>query len=211
MHAPAEAPGAADHASMAARPAEYEAATQRWMQQTVQHIMRARDRIYAQLRTETAETVPATRLDLGAGQELAVDPFRIHVDGSIAVDPLIDGDLEDLHVQISSIADQQLEQIMRAYFTTISKVTDETGNTIDAHGDAAEGLLAVLEKMDIAFGEDGMPALEMIVSPADADRIRTQLGALTAEQQQRLTEIINRKREECFASRRRRRLPRYGH
>src|SRR6516165_2485554 len=81
MHAPAEAPGAADHASMAARPAEYEAATQRWMQQTVQHIMRARDRIYAQLRTETAETVPATRLDLGGGQELAVDPFRIHVDG----------------------------------------------------------------------------------------------------------------------------------
>jgi hypothetical protein len=59
MHAPAEASGAADRASIAARPAEYEAATQRWMQQTVQHIMRARDRLYAQLRTETAETVPA--------------------------------------------------------------------------------------------------------------------------------------------------------
>jgi hypothetical protein len=100
---------------------------------------------------------------------------------------------------------------MRVYFTMISKVTDETGNTSDARGDAAEGLLAVLEKMDIAFGEDGMPALEMIVSPTDADRIRAQLGALTAEQQQRLTEIINRKREEYSASRRRRRLPRHGH
>jgi hypothetical protein len=89
MQAPAEPPGAADYASIAARPAEYEAATQRWIQQTVQHIMRARDPIYAQLRTEQAETVPATRLDLGDGQELAVDPFRIHVDGSIAIDPLI--------------------------------------------------------------------------------------------------------------------------
>ncbi len=211
MQAPAEPSGAADHASIAARPAEYEAATQRWIQQTVQHIMRARDRVYAQLRTEQAETVPATRLDLGGGQEFAVDPVRIHVDGSIAIDPLIDGDLEDLHVQVSSIADQQLEQFMRAYFTTISKVTDKTGNTIDAHGDAAEGLLAVLEKMDIAFGEDGLPALEMIVSPADADRIRAQLDALTVEQQQRLTGIINRKREEYLASRRRRRLPRHGH
>jgi hypothetical protein len=100
---------------------------------------------------------------------------------------------------------------MRAYFTMISRVTDKTGNTIDAHGDAAEGLLAALKKMDIAFGEDGMPALEMIVSPADADRIRAQLDALTAEQQQRLTGIINRKREEYLASRRRRRLPRHGH
>jgi len=69
MHAPAGGPGVADHASIAARPAEYEAATQRWMQQTVRHIMRARDRLYAELRTETAEAVPATRIDLGGGQE----------------------------------------------------------------------------------------------------------------------------------------------
>jgi hypothetical protein len=47
MHAPAEPPGVADHAGIAARPAEYEAATLRWLQQTVQHIMCATDRLYA--------------------------------------------------------------------------------------------------------------------------------------------------------------------
>ena len=210
MHAPTE-PDGADQASVAARPVEYEAATQRWMLQTVEHIMRARDRIYAQLRTETVETVPATRLDLGEGQEFAVDPLRIHAAGSIAIDPLIAGDLEGLYVEVSGIADQQLEQTMRAYFAMINKVTDKVGNTVDARGDAAEGLLAALEKMDIAFGEDGRPALQMIVSPADEDRIRAQLNVLTPEQQQRLTDTINRKREAYFASQRRRRLPRYGH
>jgi hypothetical protein len=211
MDAPAEPPSTAAYLSVAAEPAEYEGATTLWIQQTIQHLMRARDPIYAQLRTETTENVPATKLDLGGEQEFSVSPFDVHVAGSIAIGPLIDGDFEDLHVQISSIADQRLEQTMRAYFSMISSVADRTGNTVDAHGDAVEGLLAVLEKMDMTFGEDGMPALEMIVSPADADRIRAQLDALTAEQQQRFSDIINRKREEYFASRRRRRLPRHGH
>jgi len=99
---------------------------------------------------------------------------------------------------------------MRAYFATISKVSDATGNTVDAHGDAAEGFLAVLEKMDIAFGEDGEPALAMIVSPADADGVQVQMDAMPAEQQRRLVEIVNRKREAYLVSRRRRRLPRHG-
>ena len=39
---------------------------------------------------------------------------------------------------------------------------------MDAHGDAAEGLLGALETMDIAFDDEGNPRLQMIASPETA-------------------------------------------
>lgn len=131
--------------------------------------------------------------------------------GSIEIDPVIVGDFDDLHTEVSRIADQRLEQTMRAYFALVMDVTQRTGNVADAHGDVAEGILALLEMMDIQFDDNGDPALQMIVSPADEERVRAQLDALTPDQYRRFAEIINRKREAYRASRRRRRLPRYAH
>ena len=167
--------------------------------------MRASDPVYAQLRPELVETVPRQLVDLGDGRMMPVEPYRISVHGSIGIDALIAGDLGELHAEICSIADQQLEQTMRAYFALIDEVTRQTGNVVDAHGDAAEGLLGMLEKMDIAFDDDGNPHLEMIASPETAERMRAQLEAFTPDQMHRLVAIINSKREQHRASRRRRR------
>jgi hypothetical protein len=116
-----------------------------------------------------------------------------------------------LEAVVAEIAYQKLEQTMEAYFALIMDATQYTGNVADARGDAAEGLLAVLEKMDIAFDDDGNPAIQMVVSPTDAARVRAQLAAFTPDQHRRFSEIIIRKRGEYRASRRRRRLPRHCH
>ena len=173
--------------------------------------MLARDPLFAQLRPEQVDGLAETTISLGGGDEFLVKPTRITVTGEVSVGPAIDGDLSDLEAEVSAIADQRLEQTMRAYFALVMEVTTRTGNAVDAHGDAAEGLLAILEKVDIAFDENGMPALQMMVSPTDAQRVRAQLAAFTPDQQRRFSEIISRKREAYRASRRRRRLPRHGH
>lgn len=196
---------------LSARPVEYEAATTDWLSRTVGFLMLARDRLYADLQTEQVECLPDTRIDLGVGQELVIQPQPIAVTGSIEIDAVIAGDFDDLHAEVSSIADQKLEQTMRAYFALLMDVTQRTGNVADAHGDAAEGLLAALEKIDMRFDENGDPVLQMIVSPADEERVRAQMDALTPDQQRRFKQIIDRKREEYHASRRSRRLPRHGH
>ena len=100
---------------------------------------------------------------------------------------------------------------MRAYFALVMEVTQRTGNVTDAHGDAAEGFLAMLEAMDVAFDTEGRPAIQMVVSPADEERVRAQMAALSPDQEHRFAEIITRKREAYRASRRRRRLPRHSH
>jgi len=196
---------------LAARPSEYEAATIRWLDETVETLMRARDPIYARMEREPVEAPPDITIELAAEQDMTVQPYQTLATGSVQIEPVLAGDFDDLDTVVSEIADQKLEQTMRAYFAMLAGITQRTGNMVDAHGDAAEGLLALMEKQDIDFDQDGNPVLELVVSPTDADRVRAQLDGFTPDQQRRFTEIINRKREAHRASRRSRRLPRHGH
>jgi hypothetical protein len=202
----AEAPlgtGSGDFGRLFARPSEYEAVTTEWLERTVAFLMLVRDPLYAQLRSEQVEGLACAKIDVGGGQELPVEPQLIAVSGSIDIDSVITGDFGGLHGEVSDIADQRLEQTMQAYFALVMDVTQRTGNVAEAHGDAAEGILAVLEMMDMQFDANG--------DPADAERVRAHLDALTPDQQRRFAEVISRKREAYRASRRRRRLPRLGY
>jgi len=189
--------------------AEYEIATARWIEYTVDFLMVESDPLYAQLRPEQIDGLGETAIRVGVGGEVLVRPVHTVATGSVDVGSAIVGDFSDLEAVVAEIADQKLEQTMEAYFALIMDVTQHTGNVVDAHGDAAEGLLAVLEKMDIAFDDEGNPALQMVVSPVDAVRVRGQLAAFTPDQHRRFSEVIIRKRGEYRASRRRRRLPRH--
>jgi hypothetical protein len=193
------------------RPSEYEDATARWLEQTVDFLMVASDRLYAQLRPEQIDGLAETAVRYGTGGESMVTQVRITAVGSVGIGSIIASDFEDLEAVVADIAYQRLEQTMRAYFALIMDVTQQTGNVVDAHGDAAEALLATLEKMDIAFDEDGKPAIQMVISPADEKRVRAQLAAFTSDQHRRFAEIIICKREAYRATRRRRRLPRHCH
>lgn len=179
--------------------------------QTAGFLMVVTDRLYAQLRPEQIDGLAETAVRSGAGGDSVIAQVHTVAAGSVDVDSAIAGDFEDLETVVAGIAYQQLEQTMRAYFALVMDVTQQTGNVVDAHGDAAEALLAMLEKMDIAFDDDGKPAIQMVVSPADADRVSAQLAAFTPDQHRRFAEIIIRKREAYRASRRRRRLSRHCH
>ena len=197
--------------TVAARSVEYEAATVQWIYATVDTLMRARDPLYARIGREQVESVPRSRLELPDGGQMAVEPYRIEATGTVQVLPAIEGSFEDLHSVLSDLADQRLRQTMQALFTNMILTSEQVGTSVDAHGDPAEGLLTLLERMDIAFDDDGRPDLTLMVAPADAERVRAQLDAFTPEQQQRMRAILERKKEAFRAARRRRRLSRHDH
>jgi hypothetical protein len=114
---------AGDRAGLSARPLEYEAATMDWLSRTVAFLMVVRDRLYADLRSEQVEWHEDTLVDLGGGRELVVEPQPVAVAGSIEIGSVLSGDFGDLHAEVSSIADQRLEQIMRAYFVLLRDLT----------------------------------------------------------------------------------------
>jgi hypothetical protein len=95
---------------------------------------------------------------------------------------------------------QMGEKQVRATYEDLNKVTQETGNVIDAKGTlTADVFFAAIEKIWIEFDSDGKPRLPtMVVHPHQAEDWK-KLGELMdadPANAQRMEEIISRKKEE---------------
>jgi hypothetical protein len=98
-----------------------------WLYETVDMLMCARDPDYSNLGSERVEWLPEAAVELPDGQEMVIEPYRIAATGSVAIDPVIAGDFDDLHSVVSNIADQRLEQTMRALWAVLADVSQRTG------------------------------------------------------------------------------------
>lgn len=88
----------------------------------------------------------------------------------------------------------------------MSDVSEEYGNVIEGGGrDFFDVFADALETIDLAFDEQGHPNLTIVMHPDQMDKLRDKEP--TPEQEARLNAILERRREEWRASRRRRDLP----
>jgi hypothetical protein len=74
--------------------------------------------------------------------------MSIQIELSFPDKAVIETEIDVLLTIIDDAAEQHLRQIMPAFFERISRITDATGNTIDAGGQpfSAEMLLEALER-----------------------------------------------------------------
>lgn len=117
-------------------------------------------------------------------------------------------DLDDWHRALTEIAEQSAKQQMKHLLACLNNVSEKTDNVVDAQGAplSYDLLLDMLEKMDFQVGDDGNPVgLTMIVSQQTFDQL-TELGQPTAEQENRLQQIIKSKRGREDAKKRVRKL-----
>ncbi|RBY85959.1 hypothetical protein [Blastococcus sp. TF02A-26] len=85
-------------------------------------------------------------------------------------------------------------------------MTEEHGNTIDAGGrDFFDVVAETLETIEMTFDDEGRPNLTIVMHPDQAEKLRDKQP--TPEQEARLDAILERRKEEWLASRRRRDLP----
>jgi hypothetical protein len=197
---------------IAAEQREYALAVTAWFQSQVRHLMRASDPLYASLSREPVEAMPDEFIQpTGDDEPMIVTPVRIEAQGEVTVSGAVDGDLDEMHTAVAVVAEQMLRQTMEMFFSQLTAVTERVGNTVDAQGDVIEGFIRMIEKMDVAFDENGLPNLQMVMNPADVDRLKEQTKNMTEDQVRRLENVLRAKKEKFDASRRRRRLPRHGH
>ncbi len=96
--------------------------------------------------------------------------------------------------------------MIRGMLEHISAVTDEYGNTIDASGrDFFDVFAETLETVEMTFDQEGRPNLTIVMHPDTMERLRGKQP--TPEQEARINAIMDRRKEEWHASRRRRDLP----
>jgi hypothetical protein len=103
-------------------------------------------------------------------------------------------------------AEEYVASIMPQLFAAMGRASEAVGTSFDAGGHplSAEVVAEALERMDIDFDDDGTPRLPSIVVGEG-----TEMPEDTPEGRRIIDDVIARKREQFFAQRRHRQLPRH--
>jgi hypothetical protein len=187
---------------------EYDAAFGRFFSQTMRVLAQAHSPLLAQMRFVEMPGTVGSRIRDRQGMDIVLDPGKTSTEVTSDLKAVRDGDYERLYEAMFESADAMAEQLVGYFVESMGKVTEGTGNVVDAGGRpfGFEVLYETLEKLEFSVDENDelvMPSL--VMNPADAQRLRD-LPPLTNEQQRKLDELKERKREEALARRRRRRL-----
>lgn len=190
-------------------PREYEIGGVRWFSNAAREMSRALHPLLAQIpRVELAEG-PEPLSDGAPLPNEASSLYRPMVVShvwTVSIEDVAEFKVDQFLTDLHALADDMGGQMVRGFLELVSDVSDEYGNTINASGrDFFDVFADTLETIDMTFDDEGRPNLTIVMHPEQAEKQRDKQP--TAEQESRVNAILDRRREEWRASRRRRDLP----
>ena len=190
-------------------PSEYAAAGLRWITKMADSMSAAIHPLLGQVSRSEARELPLPQ-DRDAPRPDEASPLFRSVQLShywtTSVEGVVHFDRDSFLSDLYALADSLGSQRVKALLEHISEVVESNGNSIDGAGrDFYEVAAEALETIDMSFNEDGTPNLSFVMHPDQIDELRNRPP--TPEQEARFNEILERRREEWFAARRRRELP----
>ncbi|RZU12705.1 hypothetical protein EV645_5978 [Kribbella rubisoli] len=196
-------------AELWAMPHEYGAGAASWVSNAVDSISRELHPILAAVRRERVADLPRPE-EHSPGAEVLASPLYRGIEVMHVVtadrDDVLMGDVGAFLGLLFNLADEMGSQMMRGMLEHISEVCEASGQVVSAEGrDYYDVMIETLETIDMSFDENGKSNLFMVVSPAIAKELEG--NPPTPEQEARMTRVLERRKEEWDASRRRRDLP----
>jgi hypothetical protein len=187
---------------------EYDAAFNEFLGETARTLAEASSPILSQMQSvETSGTVGSRVRDRG-GMDVDLEPVEMVTKVTSDFSAVRNGDYEQLYAELAAMAESMAKQMVGAFLKSMNKVTTGTGNVVDAGGKpfSYDVLYELFEKMEFSVDEnDELVMPSMVMHPDQAEKLKD-LPPPTPEQQLKLEELKERKREEALARRRRRRL-----
>lgn len=187
---------------------EYDAAFTRFFSEAVRTLARARSPILSQIQfIETPGTV-GSRVRDRQGMDVVLEPGHTSTEVTADLNAVRDGDYGQLYAALDEASDSMAEQLVGLFVETLNKVTEGTGNVVDAGGKplSFEVIYETLEKLEFSInGDDELVMPQIVMHPDQYEKVKD-LAPPTPEQQRMLDELKERKLEEALARRRRRRL-----
>jgi hypothetical protein len=164
---------------------EYDAAFGRFFSETMRVLAHAQSPLLAQMRFVEMPGTVGSRVRDRQGMDIVLDPGKTSTEVISDLKAVCDGDYEQLYEAMFESADAMAEQLVGYFVESMGKVTEGTGNMVDAGGRpfGFEVFYETLAKLDFSVDENDelvMPSL--VMNPADAEKLRD-LPALTDEQQ----------------------------
>jgi hypothetical protein len=186
---------------------DYEAAARRLFYDAVHAFMRAQDPVLDKLRTERVGHLP----EASAGLDIAVGahsgPIKVELRAFLSADATFTVDTDAWVAAAYETATSALDQLMPQFYAGLDRILERTGQVTSNRGEpfSWDGVIDGLEKMELNFDENGQPSgLTMVAGPEFVEEMQS--TPMTPEQDRRWREVIERKREEFNARRRRRTL-----
>ena len=190
-------------------PHEYEIGGVRWVSDAVHELERAQHPLLAQIpRVELVDMPhpPPEGEPLPAEASPLYRPTVTKHEWTVRVEDVVNFNVEQLLVDLDGMAQDVGSQMVKMFIEHVSEVSEEVDNVVSAEDrDFFDVYAEALEKVEMTFDENGDHNLTMLVNPETHDRLRDKTP--TPEQEARINAIIDSKREEWRAARRRRELP----
>jgi len=190
-------------------PREYEIGAVRWFSDAAREMSRALHPFLAQVpHVELAEgpEPPPGGAPLPSEASSLYRPMVVSHAWTVSIEDVVNFRVDQFLTDLYALADDMGGQMVRGFLELVSDVSDEYGNTIDASGrDFFDVFAETLETSEMTFDDEGRPDLTIVMHPEQVEKLRDKRP--TAEQEARLNAILDRRREEWRASRRRRDLP----
>jgi len=187
---------------------EYDAAFSRFFGDTVRSLARARSPLLSEMHFEEVGGTLGSRVRSREGMDVELEPGGVGMEVTADFNAVRAGDFAVLYGEIDKAANQLAEGLVGFLVEGLSKVTEGTGNVVDAGGQklSFELMYEMLEKVEFSVDEhDELVMPSLLMHPNQAKKLQ-ELEPLTPEQERRMAELKERKRKEALARRRRRRL-----
>ncbi len=187
---------------------EYDFAYAAFFSAATRALARAQSPMLSQVHFGELSGPLGSRVRTREGMDVVLEPGEAISEVTNDLSAVRTGNYEELYVELEKASDAMAQSVVGLLVQNMAKVTDATGNVVDAGGrpPSFELLYDALEKIDFTVDENDelvMPALYM--HPDTAKKWEA-LPPLTPEQEAKLDDLKIRKREEALARRRRRRL-----
>jgi hypothetical protein len=184
---------------------EYQRAFFKFTREAIEGLSSAKDPILGKIRRRPPGRDYVGRNSLPQGEVHEGTPMPVRSEFSLTASEILEGDATVLGAKLDDLADQYVAALMPQVFEAIGAATEAVGTVIDAGGQplSAGLFIEMLEKMEVEFDDNGQIQLQMVIGP------NTKIPTPSEEDQRRIDEVIERKRQEFFAKRRSRQLPRH--
>jgi hypothetical protein len=188
---------------------EYARAEVAFVGAAVGALSRSRGGIVSLISEQPTNRVGTTRVTTHEGQTVEFEPIAVAAEMRLDWADIAQSKVEALLTTIDEAAGVHHETLTRAVLGHFDKITAATGNQVDAAGKSTfEALYEMFEKVELSFEEDGRisEGFVMVAHPETAEKIMRAEAEFTPAQRQQLEDLIDRKRKEFLARRRRRQL-----
>jgi hypothetical protein len=189
---------------------EYARAEQAFVYEAVAALAKSRGGIVADIRAEPMPRVGTTHITTDDGQTVEFEPFGVSASMRIGWEDIASGNVDAMLATIDEAAETYHTELSERIYGHLKTLTEATGNVVDASGKSVfDAVYEMFETVELTFEDDGSisKGFAIYASPDAAEKLACAETEMTPEQQRKFDALIERKRQEFFARKRRRKLP----